>query len=128
MDDHLYAVIMAGGIGSRLWPRSRNHIPKQFLDLLGPRTMLQETVQRIEPLVPLSRLFVVVGPGSCPVGIRAGAGAAGREPVGGAVPAQHGAVHRAGGDGPAPARPGGGDGGPCRPTTISPMGPVFAGP
>ena len=60
MDDHLYAVIMAGGIGSRLWPRSRNHIPKQFLDLLGPQTMLQETVQRIEPLVPLSRLFVVV--------------------------------------------------------------------
>ena len=60
MDDHLYAVIMAGGIGSRLWPRSRNHIPKQFLDLLGPRTMLQETVQRIEPLVPLSKLFVAV--------------------------------------------------------------------
>ena len=60
MNDHLYAVIMAGGIGSRLWPRSRNHIPKQFLDLLGPQTMLQETVQRIEPLVPLSRLFVVV--------------------------------------------------------------------
>ena len=60
MDDHLYAVIMAGGIGSRLWPRSRNHIPKQFLDLLGPHTMLQETVQRIEPLVPLSRLLVVV--------------------------------------------------------------------
>jgi mannose-1-phosphate guanylyltransferase len=60
MNDHLYAVIMAGGIGSRLWPRSLNHIPKQFLDLLGPQTMLQETVQRIAPLVPLSRLFVVV--------------------------------------------------------------------
>ena len=60
MDDRLYAVIMAGGIGSRLWPRSRKQTPKQFLDLLGPQTMLQETVQRIEPLVPLSRLFVVV--------------------------------------------------------------------
>ena len=61
MDTHLYAVIMAGGIGSRLWPRSLKQAPKQFLDLLGPHTLLQETVQRIEPLVPLSRLLVVTG-------------------------------------------------------------------
>lgn len=60
MSDHLYAVIMAGGIGTRLWPRSRTAIPKQFLDLLGPRTMLQDTVDRIEPLIPLSRMLVVV--------------------------------------------------------------------
>ena len=59
--DHLYAVIMAGGIGSRLWPRSRSASPKQFLDLLGSRTMLQETVDRIEPLIPLDRVLVVVG-------------------------------------------------------------------
>ena len=60
MNDHLYGVIMAGGVGSRLWPRSRTSTPKQFLDLLGPRTMLQETVDRIEPLIPLSRTLVVV--------------------------------------------------------------------
>ncbi len=60
MKHQLYAVIMAGGIGSRLWPRSRNSKPKQFLDLLGPCTMLQETVARIEPLIPLPRVLVVV--------------------------------------------------------------------
>ncbi|NIV38753.1 MAG: mannose-1-phosphate guanyltransferase, partial [Anaerolineae bacterium] len=51
---------MAGGVGSRLWPRSRGAEPKQFLDLLGPRTMLQETVERIEPLIPLEQILVVV--------------------------------------------------------------------
>lgn len=60
MYENLYAVVMAGGVGSRLWPRSRAATPKQFLDLLGPRTMLQETVSRIEPLVPLARILVVV--------------------------------------------------------------------
>lgn len=61
MNEHLYAVIMAGGVGSRLWPRSRTAEPKQFLDLLGPRTMVQETVDRLEPLIPLERVLVVVG-------------------------------------------------------------------
>lgn len=61
LNEHLYAVIMAGGIGSRLWPRSRATTPKQFLDLLGAQTMLQETVARIEPLIPLERVLVVVG-------------------------------------------------------------------
>jgi mannose-1-phosphate guanylyltransferase len=61
LSEHLYAVIMAGGVGSRLWPRSRLATPKQFLDLLGSRTMLQETVDRIEPLIPLDRVLVVAG-------------------------------------------------------------------
>jgi len=61
VSEHLYAVIMAGGVGSRLWPRSRNGTPKQFLDLLGSRTLLQETVGRILPLIPLERLLVVTG-------------------------------------------------------------------
>jgi mannose-1-phosphate guanylyltransferase len=52
---------MAGGIGSRLWPRSRASSPKQFLDLVGPDTMLQDTVRRIEPLIPVERILVVVG-------------------------------------------------------------------
>jgi len=60
LNEELYAVIMAGGVGSRLWPRSRVANPKQFLDLLGARTMLQETVDRIEPLIPLERVLVVV--------------------------------------------------------------------
>jgi mannose-1-phosphate guanylyltransferase len=60
MENHLYAVIMAGGIGSRLWPRSRSSSPKQFLDLVEEQTMLQETVERIEPLVPMDRVLVVV--------------------------------------------------------------------
>jgi len=58
--EHLYVVIMAGGVGSRLWPRSRSATPKQFLDLMGSRTMLQETVDRIQPLIPLDRVLVVV--------------------------------------------------------------------
>ncbi|MGD2041083.1 MAG: mannose-1-phosphate guanylyltransferase [Anaerolineae bacterium] len=59
MSEHLYAVIMAGGVGSRLWPRSRRAMPKQFLDLLTDETMLQQTVTRLAPLVPLSRILVV---------------------------------------------------------------------
>jgi mannose-1-phosphate guanylyltransferase len=66
MNDHLYAVIMAGGVGSRLWPRSRTATPKQFLDLLGPQTMMQETVGRLDPLIPLSRTLVVVGEDHAP--------------------------------------------------------------
>jgi len=60
-NEHLYAVIMAGGIGSRLWPRSRSAMPKQFLDLASQRSMLRETVDRIQPLVPLERVLVVTG-------------------------------------------------------------------
>jgi len=61
MIDRLFAVIMAGGIGSRLWPRSRCTAPKQFLDLLSSQTMLQQTVDRIEPLIALARILVVAG-------------------------------------------------------------------
>lgn len=43
-------VIMAGGSGSRLWPMSRSHYPKQFLSLVGENTMLQETFMRVETL------------------------------------------------------------------------------
>jgi mannose-1-phosphate guanylyltransferase len=55
----IYAVILAGGSGTRLWPRSRESMPKQFLDITGERTMLQEAVARIEALIPLERVFVV---------------------------------------------------------------------
>ncbi len=56
---HFYAVILAGGSGTRLWPRSRKNLPKQLLDLVSTRSMLQETFARITPLVPPERVLVV---------------------------------------------------------------------
>ena len=55
----LYAVIMAGGSGTRLWPLSRKEHPKQALKLIGNRTMLQHAVDRLAPLFPPERIFVV---------------------------------------------------------------------
>jgi mannose-1-phosphate guanylyltransferase len=52
-------VIPAGGGGTRLWPRSRQETPKQFLDVVSKRTMLQETADRVRALVPPERLFVI---------------------------------------------------------------------
>ncbi|WP_110515710.1 mannose-1-phosphate guanylyltransferase [Herpetosiphon llansteffanensis] len=54
-------LVLAGGTGSRLWPRSRRTKPKQFLPLLSNRTMLQETVDRVRPLMEEGRVFVVTG-------------------------------------------------------------------
>jgi len=54
-----YAVIMAGGSGTRLWPLSRQHRPKQALKLIGQRTMFQHAVDRIAPLFPPERILVV---------------------------------------------------------------------
>lgn len=57
-----YAVILAGGVGSRLWPRSRQSSPKQFSDITGSgRTMIQETVDRLTGLVPDNNIFIVTG-------------------------------------------------------------------
>ncbi|MFQ5928318.1 MAG: mannose-1-phosphate guanylyltransferase [Acidobacteriota bacterium] len=55
------AVIMAGGQGTRFWPVSREERPKQFLEIAGPKTMLQETVARLEPLLATEDVFVVCG-------------------------------------------------------------------
>lgn len=52
-------VIPAGGGGTRLWPRSRQETPKQFLDIVSERTMLQETTDRVRGLVPPERLYVI---------------------------------------------------------------------
>lgn len=55
-----YAVIMAGGVGSRFWPFSRANRPKQFHDVLGTgRSLLQETTDRLEGLCPAENVFVV---------------------------------------------------------------------
>lgn len=55
----LHAIIMAGGSGSRFWPASRADRPKQLLDLVGGKTMIQATVARLEELVPAERVLVV---------------------------------------------------------------------
>jgi mannose-1-phosphate guanylyltransferase len=55
----LHAVIMAGGAGTRFWPRSTEARPKQFLNIFGDRTMLQSTVDRIKDLVPPERVWVI---------------------------------------------------------------------
>ena len=57
----LYAVIMAGGSGTRFWPKSRRDRPKQLLKLAGDRTMIQQTVDRIAPLVPFERILIITG-------------------------------------------------------------------
>ena len=58
--ENTYCVIMAGGVGSRFWPMSRQHKPKQFLDILGTgKTLLQQTVERFEKILPLQNIFVV---------------------------------------------------------------------
>ena len=55
-----YCVIMAGGVGSRFWPFSRENKPKQFLDFFGTgRSLLQMTVDRFRPLVPIENMFIV---------------------------------------------------------------------
>lgn len=57
----LCALIMAGGKGERFWPLSTDEKPKQFLKLLGEETMIQMTVKRLQPLIPMEKIFVVTG-------------------------------------------------------------------
>lgn len=57
--DHVFVVILAGGGGTRLWPKSRTATPKQFLTLVGQESMIQLTAKRITQLVPWERVIVV---------------------------------------------------------------------
>jgi len=54
-----YAVVMAGGVGSRFWPKSRKALPKQFLPLLGKHTPIQATCKRVQLLLPRENILVV---------------------------------------------------------------------
>jgi mannose-1-phosphate guanylyltransferase len=54
-----FVIIMAGGRGERFWPVSRERTPKQLLKLLGDRSFLQQTVDRILPLLPIENIFVI---------------------------------------------------------------------
>ena len=57
--DSVYAVILAGGSGSRLWPLSRQHLPKQFLALDGDASLLQTTINRLSPVIGTKNVLIV---------------------------------------------------------------------
>jgi mannose-1-phosphate guanylyltransferase len=57
----MHAVIMAGGRGTRFWPRSREKKPKHLLDIISNRTLIQETIDRISPLIMPENILVVTG-------------------------------------------------------------------
>jgi mannose-1-phosphate guanylyltransferase len=60
--NHHYAIIMAGGVGTRFWPMSTTQHPKQFLDILGTgQTLLQQTYHRLEKTCPPENIFIVTG-------------------------------------------------------------------
>ena len=60
MNKNHFVVIMAGGVGSRFWPMSRNHYPKQFQDILGTgKTLLQETYSRFRSYIPAENIYIV---------------------------------------------------------------------
>lgn len=54
-----YALILAGGRGTRFWPRSRTRTPKQLLPFTGDRSLLQETVDRLRPVIPDDRIWIL---------------------------------------------------------------------
>lgn len=55
-----YAIIMAGGVGTRFWPISRTQHPKQFIDILGTgSTLIQQTYKRFEKIMPKENIFIV---------------------------------------------------------------------
>lgn len=57
--NHHYALILAGGSGTRFWPLSRNNRPKQLLELLGEQTMLRQTIDRLDGLVPREHIYIL---------------------------------------------------------------------
>jgi mannose-1-phosphate guanylyltransferase len=59
MTEHLYAAIMAGGGGTRLWPLSRRGKPKQSLPLIGEKTLFQMAVERLDPVIPVVRTLIL---------------------------------------------------------------------
>jgi mannose-1-phosphate guanylyltransferase len=57
----LTALLMAGGKGERFWPASRMHHPKQLLPISSDRSMMEETILRLDPLIPLEKIFISTG-------------------------------------------------------------------
>jgi mannose-1-phosphate guanylyltransferase len=67
MSENYYAVIMAGGGGTRLWPLSREARPKQMLTLVGERTLFQVAVDRLKDLFPPEKILVVTAASQAPI-------------------------------------------------------------
>jgi mannose-1-phosphate guanylyltransferase len=65
--EHVYSVIMAGGKGERFWPLSTARVPKPFVRLIGNRSMIQLTVDRIACLIGFENVYIVVGAEHLPV-------------------------------------------------------------
>lgn len=60
MDNTPYVLIMAGGVGSRFWPASREHLPKQFLDITGTgKTLIQMTFERFASFIPADNIYII---------------------------------------------------------------------
>lgn len=59
MNSHYYGLILAGGRGTRFWPRSRKRSAKQVLNVVGERSLIQATVDRLAPVIPPERLWVL---------------------------------------------------------------------
>ena len=59
MSNSIYALILAGGSGERFWPLSRRARPKQLLQLVSEKTLLEETIERLEGLVPKERILIL---------------------------------------------------------------------
>ena len=56
---HYYGLILAGGRGTRFWPRSRKRHAKQVLNVAGERSLIQDTVERLKPIIPPERLWIL---------------------------------------------------------------------
>ena len=56
----MFAVVMAGGQGTRFWPESRRSKPKQFLNIIGNETMIRKTIERLLPIIPKENIYAVV--------------------------------------------------------------------
>jgi len=59
MNPHHYGLILAGGRGTRFWPRSRKRSAKQVLDVAGERSLIQATVERLAPVIPPERMWIL---------------------------------------------------------------------
>jgi mannose-1-phosphate guanylyltransferase len=59
MNPHHYGLILAGGRGTRFWPRSRRRFAKQVLDVAGERSLIQATVERLAPVIPPQRMWIL---------------------------------------------------------------------
>ena len=68
MNKNYYAIIMAGGVGSRFWPVSTPEFPKQFHDMLGTgETLIQKTFSRLSQLIPKENILILSNEKYCDI-------------------------------------------------------------